>query len=219
MTLDSTVSLSMARGNNDTGQVFTICPEEKFCPVKSKENWCYLFTHRTKVDNFVNIAGKHFNCFVHKTVYKYHNSKKDKGEILKPTISGLIFIQGNVDEIKSYLRANFSDFFLAKDCCTQSTAVISDDTMQPFMRISESNPTRIRVLLNPIDKYSEGRSRVRFTSGIFRGCEGYIVRMNRDRKLVMQMGNMTLAVGNIQREQFENIEETALPEEIKERLK
>ena len=210
MTLDSTVSLSIARGKNDTEQVVSICPEEKIYPVASEDDWCYLFTHRAKVDNFVNIAGSHFNCFVHKTIYKYHNSKKDKGEILKPTISGLIFIQGKVDEIKSYLRTNLSGFFLARDCTTGQTAVIPDAVMQPFMRIAEHDPTRIRVLLNPIDKYSENRTRVRFTSGIFKGCEGYIIRMNRDRKLVMQIGNMTVAIGNISKDTFEDVEEPEL---------
>lgn len=208
MQLDSSDSLSIAWGNNNSGQVGITGPEGEECPEASGEDWCYLFTHRAKVKNFVSVTQRHFNCFVHETLYKYHNSKKDKGEILKPTISGLVFIQGNVNDIKTFLKANFSGFFLAKDCCTQKTAVISDGIMKPFMRISESDPTRIRILLNPIDKYASGHTCVRFTSGIFRGCEGYIIRMNRDRKLVMKIGNMTLAIGNIHKETFENIEDT-----------
>ena len=37
------------------------------------------------------------------------------------------------------------------------------------------------------------------------GLEGYIIRIDRDRKLVLRVGDMTIAVGGIHRESFENV--------------
>ncbi|MCM1312789.1 MAG: hypothetical protein NC252_07850 [Roseburia sp.] len=151
-------------------------------------------------------------------MYRYARAKNDTGEMLKPTISGLVFVQGYSDDIKNYLRQNFSEYHLAINCSTKRIAVISDSVMQPFMRISEYEPTRIRFLMHPLDHYAQGRPLVRFTSGILHGCEGYIVRIDRDRKLVMQIGDMTVAIGNIHKEQFENIDDIDVPEEIRNAL-
>ncbi len=212
MILDSSDSLSIARGETHIGQIDYVCPRNGEHP--QPNTWCYLYMHRAKVKSFVDITNKFFRCFVHETIYKYAHSKNDTGEILKPTISGLVFIQGAPDDIKAYLKQNFSEFYLAKNCSTKQIAVISDSVMRPFMRISEYEPTRIRFLMHSLDYYAKGRPLVRFTSGILHGCEGYIVRIDRDRKLVMQIGDMTVAIGNVHKEQFENIDDVDLPEDI-----
>ncbi|MCM1108894.1 MAG: hypothetical protein NC388_07550 [Clostridium sp.] len=217
MTLDSSDSLPIAGGTHQIGQVVPTRSKGGMYP--EPDSWCYLFTHWTKVPALLRGTDLHFRCFIHETTYKYARSRKECGEIRKPTISGLVFIQGPPRAIQTHLRQFFPDLHLTRDCTTGQTAVIPDAVMQPFMRIAEHDPTRLRILRHPLDYYAQGHVPVRFTSGLLKGCEGYIIRMDRDRKLVMQMGNMTLAVGNIQREQFENIEEAALPEEIKERLK
>ncbi|MCD8235929.1 MAG: hypothetical protein LUD00_04580 [Prevotellaceae bacterium] len=216
MILDSSDSLSIARSETYNWTDDYICPRNGEHPILN--SWCYLYMHRAKVKSFVAVTHKYFRCFVHETIYRYARSKNDTGEILKPTISGLVFIQGNPDEIKTYLKHNFSDCHLAKDCSAKEVAVISHKVMQPFMRVSEYEPTRIRFLMHPLDHYAKGRPLVRFTSGILHGCEGYIVRIDRDRKLVMQIGDMTVAIGNIHKEHFENIDDPDVPENIRESL-
>lgn len=216
MILDSTDSPSIARGTNDIGQVDYTHPRIEQHPQST--DWCYLFMHWAKVDSFISATSKHHRCFIHKTIHKYANSRNDVGEIKKPTISGLVFLQGGADELKQYLRKWYPDLHLAKNCANGQTAVIPDRVMQPFMKVAEHDPTRIRFLLHPLDYYANGRPRMRFTSGLFKGCEGYIVRIDRDRKLVMQIGDMTLAIGQIHKEQFENADDPQLSEKIRASL-
>lgn len=216
MTLDSSASLSAAWGTNDIGQVSPTHPEREVYP--EANSWCYLFMHWARVPFFIRATDMYFRCFVHETKYTYAHSKKDCGEIRKPTISGLVFIQGSVRSINTYLKQEFPELHLAKDCASGQTAVIPDSVMRPFMRVAEHDPTRIRILRHPLEYYAQGHTPVRFTSGLLKGCEGYIIRIERDRKLVMQIGDMTLAIGNIHKEQFENIDDPAVAPEIKEEL-
>ncbi len=62
-------------------------------------------------------------------------------------------------------------------------------------------------MLKPITEYAKGNPLLRITSGIFEGLEGYVVRIDRDRKLVMAVGNMTVAVSGVHKESFEKVED------------
>jgi hypothetical protein len=42
-------------------------------------------------------------------------------------------------------------------------------------------------------------------TGILKGQEGYLIRIARDRKLVMKIGDMVVAVGGVHKEQFEEV--------------
>ncbi len=77
--------------------------------------------------------------------------------------------------------------------------------MQPFMQIMKDDPTRIRILQNPIEHYAEGNVKLRVLTGILKGQEGYVIRIARDRKLVMKIGDMVVAVGGIYKEEFEEV--------------
>lgn len=84
---------------------------------------------------------------------------------------------------------------------------------------SSSNPTslqqlaekvvdhsRLRILQHPFSYYTEGNNLVRMTSGDVTGMEGYRIRIHRDRKLVINVSGIAVAIGNIHRESFEEIE-------------
>lgn len=57
------------------------------------------------------------------------------------------------------------------------------------------------------DYYSVGNPLVRITSGILSGLEGYRIRISRDKCLVTSIGGMTVAIGGIYKESFENLDE------------
>lgn len=61
-----------------------------------------------------------------------------------------------------------------------------------------------------IGYYSAGHPLVKITSGILDGIEGYQVRISRDKCLITTMGGLTIALGGVSKENFENIEEYAL---------
>ncbi len=232
MKLDSTDSRSIAMANNDSEQENENCPELLLCA-----DWCYMFVHHTKVQLIkARIeAETPYQVFIHTTVVDERKKSSDKrnpesgtpnvksenggrtqsGDAngissdleTKPTISGLIFIQGDVQGVKKYLQGNFTGLYLAKDCATGETAVIRDSVMQPFMRLMKLGSSQIRFMLKHITEYAKGNPLLRITSGIFEGLEGYVVRIDRDRKLVMAVGNMTVAVSGVHKESFEKVED------------
>lgn len=175
--------------------------------IHSVGKWVFLFTHRIKLDNVKDKLSKRFEVFVHKTVIYQHS---EKGRIVKkeqPTIAGLIFIRGAARTVQKFLNDSYPSLHLVKNYATGRPAEIPDREMQAFMKIASVEKEGVRFMLNPLDYYSKGHQRIRITSGSLKGCEGYIVRLHRDRKLITQIGNMTVAIGGITKECFENAEE------------
>lgn len=208
MTLYSIGTQTNARGKNENGPKRIFDPEVEICArTKEETSWCYLFIHHTKVDTVSKILQKRkYRVFVHKSiVYRRENKKIRKEE--QPTISGLVFVQGNGAEIQEFLKKIFFSLHLIKDCSTGEIAAIPDRVMQPFMQISEVNPTRIRFMPHAFDYYAAGNPMIRITSGILEGLEGYRIRISRDKCLVTSLGGMTVAIGGIYKESFENLDE------------
>ena len=178
--------------------------DEKYEPV----SWCYLFVHHKKVTSFEEQLKKDgFTYFVHKTI-KYVPRHRNRGgvqEVEKPTVSGLIFIQGDSEEIQDYLDEKMSPHKLCKNCSTGEVATIPCSQMEPFMRVAETEPERLRFLLRPFVYYSKNRTLLRIVTGDYAGLEGYVIRIARDRKLVMDVGGMAVAVAGIHAERFEEV--------------
>ena len=75
------------------------------------------------------------------------------------------------------------------------------------MRVLETSPERVRFLLRPFKYYAGGNVKLRITSGFFAGLEGYVIRIDRDRRLVMNVGGMSVAISGVHCETFEVVEE------------
>lgn len=175
----------------------------------SHTSWCYLFIHNHKVGPFTEMldrAGMRY--FIHKTII-YQRNKRSRGilSIEKPTVSGLVFLQGSPSELQQYLDINVPGQHLVNNCSTHLPAVISDRVMQPFMRVLETSPERVRFLLHPFRYYAGGNIKLRLTSGFLAGIEGYVIRIDRDRRLVMDVGGMSVAISGVHCEKFEVVEE------------
>lgn len=178
---------------------------------KAKANatsWCYLFVHHAKVMSFEGQLKKDgLTYFIHKTI-KYIPRRRHKGgvrEMEKPTVSGLIFLQGNPKEMQGYLNEKMPPHKLCKNCSTGKVASIPCSQMEPFMRVAETDPERLRFLLRPFVYYSRNRSLLRIVTGDYAGLEGYVIRIARDRKLVMDVGGMAVAISGIHAERFEEV--------------
>lgn len=168
-------------------------------------SWGYIFVHYAMTDKINAKIKEKFNTFIHTSiVYKRENRHIVKEE--RPTVSGLIFIQGASDVIQQFLSEHLPGVYLVKDSATKQPAVINDHVMRAFMRIAQM-PTRIRFLQHDFDYYSEGHPLIRITSGILAGMEGYRIRIARDRCLVTTIGGMTIAIGGVHKESFENLSE------------
>lgn len=188
--------------------------------------WSYLFIRKRDAEYFSLKAETEggFRTFIHRTIITDKSGKSTKGKPNgsaqdreasngitegRPTISGLIFIQGKTKVIRRYLWERFPQYHLVNDCSTRKAAVIPDSVMQPFMRIANTDPSRIRFLVNPLTHYAEGNTLVEIMTGPLAGLQGYIIRIDRDRKLVIGVGDMTVAIGGVHKENFEKVEEVA----------
>lgn len=188
--------------------------------------WSYLFIRKRDAEYFSLKAETEggFRTFIHRTIVTDASGKSEKGKPNgsaqdreasngttegRPTISGLIFIQGKTKVVKKYLWERFPQYHLVNDCSTRKAAVIPDSVMQPFMRIANTDPSRIRFLVNPLTHYAEGNTLVEIMTGPLAGLQGYIIRIDRDRKLVIGVGDMTVAIGGVHKENFEKVEEVA----------
>lgn len=199
--------------------------------------WSYLFIRKRDAEYFSLKAETEggFRTFIHRTIVTDESGKSAKGKPNgsaqdrdgttatvtegRPTISGLIFIQGKTKVIRKYLWERFPQYHLVNDCSTRKAAVIPDSVMQPFMRIANTDPSRIRFLVNPLTHYAEGNTLVEIMTGPLAGLQGYIIRIDRDRKLVIGVGDMTVAIGGVHKENFEKVEEVARAVNIRQRAR
>lgn len=207
MPLYSSDTLSNAVGGREgSGLDASPMPEETLNPKAGAAGaWCYLFVHYTKVELIRSKLNQKFNTFVHRSV----TFKRVKGRVKKevrPTISGLIFVQGNAREVEALLRSLSPAFHLASDCTTGAVAQIADSVMRAFIQLSQFEPARIRFMPHALGYYAAGHPLVRVTSGLLAGFEGYQVRISRDKCLVTSVGGMTVAIGGVCKETFENVE-------------
>ena len=171
-------------------------------------SWSYLFVHNQKVKSIEEQLKKDgVTHFVHKTI-KYvprHRNRGGMREVETPSVSGLIFLQGAPEILQDYLDQNIEPYKLCKNCSTGKVAIIPCNQMEPFMRVAETEPERLRFLLRPFVYYSKNRTLLRIVTGDYAGLEGYVIRIARDRKLVMDVGGMAVALSGIHAERFEEV--------------
>ena len=178
---------------------------------KQEAPWGYIFIQHMSAANFEKTlesrkveGGFKPKCFIHRTI-QYKKKSNGKGILKeeKPTISGLVFLQGRTEQLKSFLVHNFPQYFLVNDCCTGKPAVIADSKMRPFMKIMKENPKRVTFLRDPFLKFQKDHVKLRVLTGILAGQEGYVVRILRDRQLVMDFGGNAVAISDVHNEDFQ----------------
>lgn len=212
---DGTSSLSTAdekqttpKGTHVTEQEKRSGSEVKKYPQSDGTTWSYLFIHHCKVKSMeAQLIKNGRTYFVHRTIRYFKKKGKQKVQHKEiPTVSGLVFFQGYPQEIQAYLDQYFPQAHLCKNCSTGKVAEIKDSQMRPFMRINETEPERIRFLLKPFHYYARNRILLRITSGELAGLEGYVIRIDRDRRLVMDVGGISVAISGVHAEHFVEVE-------------
>lgn len=173
--------------------------------------WGYIHIQHMAVEAFEQRLKSHDvegdfcpQCFVHRSVrYKQAPNGHGVKKLEVQTISGLVFLQGSTEQLRKFLRQNFPQYFLVNNCSTGSAASIPNSVMQPFMSVMRHDPARITFLRDPFVKFARDHVRLRVLTGPFKGQEGYVVRVHRDRQLVMDFGGYAVAVSNVHNEDFE----------------
>lgn len=173
--------------------------------------WGYLFIQHFAAEKFENtletvkLEGDFKpNCFIHRTItYKRKPNGKGVMKEEKPSVSGLVFLQGETDKLKVFLQKNFPQYHLVNNCMDGTPASIKDSVMRPFMQVMELEPERITFLRDPFVKFAKDHVKLRVLTGIMAGQVGYVVRILKNRQLVMDLGGYAVAINDVHNEDFE----------------
>ena len=85
----------------------------------------------------------------------------------------------------------------------RTPASIKDSIMRTFMKVLESEPERVTFLRDPFVKFAKDHVKLRVLTGIMAGQVGYVVRILKNRQLVMDFGGYAVAINDVHKEDFE----------------
>ena len=189
--------------------------EKKEDPSTDPTSWSYLFILHMAVKGLEKRL-KDFNAdetkqpfFIHKTFrYSYKDKERQQGvkKTLEQSVSGLVFLQGTVKSLQEFLKTHFPLYHLVNDRSLGRPASIKDSVMQPFMNVMKTHPEQVKFLRDDFEKFAKDHVKLRVLTGPFKGYEGYIVRIDRDRQLVFNFGGYAVAIRGVHKEDFEVVE-------------
>ena len=191
-------------------------PQQLSEPSVEPAPWSYLMLHHMSSMSLVKWLDE-YNArldvepqpyFVHQSVEHAYRHADGTGGVKKKTvatISGLIFLQGTVEHLQDFLSRHFPHYHLVNDCATHAPASIPDRIMKPFMHVLQSNPSQITFLDDSFRSFARNRVLLRVLTGPFKGYEGYIVRIDRDRQLVFDFAGYAVAIRGVHKEMFEEV--------------
>ena len=101
-------------------------------------------------------------------------------------IGSLVFLQATDDYLPRFEQDNFSRLWLYRDPLTRKPSPIPDREMEVFMFVCSAGRQGLTYLGDDMPEYHQG-DRVRVTDGPFKGAEGHIKRIKKDRRLVVSI--------------------------------
>ena len=119
------------------------------------------------------------------------------------SISNLLFVNTDMD-IMQFTQQTNGLLAPMKDTMTNKPAVVKDEEMERFIQFQKLQPANVLLLKDPYAKFL-GKTKVRVKAGLFEGIEGRVVRILRDRRLVISLGNMAVAISGIHPSLLEQI--------------
>ena len=123
----------------------------------------------------------------------------------KPLINSLLFVRCKESWLISFKRVNPLDFmfYTASDL----RRPIDDEEMRMFMFVTSADRGRNLHYFGESDSTFKMGQKVRVVDGIYKGAEGYIKRIKKDRKLIVSVsGVAVVAVSHIPQDYLEKIE-------------
>lgn len=133
-------------------------------------------------------------CYV--PLRKERNEGKD---ILLPVVHNLIFVRTTREFMDLWKRKVEGDCPLryAMDSATDKPMVVRDKEMEDFIRVTEDANDDILYLDNPKVTITKGKD-VEIISGIYKGIRGKVMRILRDRRVVVSVnGIIAVALNGI----------------------
>ena len=116
-----------------------------------------------------------------------------------------IFVHTDRPTIKKMQSACFGKYYVYADRETKEPCIIPDKEFETFRIVTSAAASGLEFLDDNPEKYQKG-DKVRVTGGPFEGAEGYVVRIKKDRRLVVTIsGVAAIATSFIPMELLEKI--------------
>lgn len=168
------------------------CPPEVSAP---QLQWFVMratYCRELKVQAF--LQQDNFETFV-----PMKQQRTDKGVKYVAAVHNIIFVRTNRDFMDAYKQQNAGlALRYMMDKSTRKPMVVRDKEMSDFIRVvSEYNPDDILYLDNPEAVLKKGTP-ITVVYGPYKDKKGYLLRVRRDRKVVMQLaGVVAIALSGI----------------------
>lgn len=150
------------------------------------------YSRELKVQQLMQVAGvESFIPMLRKT--------DDEEEHFVPAIHNLIFVHASRDFMDEFKRGaeEVCPLRYMMDKSTNKPMVVRDKEMEDFIRVTTYRKKDVLYLDNPSVAISRGVP-VEVVSGQFKGVQGRLLRIRRDRKVVLQLaGVVAVAVDGI----------------------
>ena len=166
---------------------------------KKESDWYIIYRNRNNYEYLFKILQKH-DIPYYTAVSMVEEYKGD--EIVNKeyeSIKNLIFIQLSESGSLFFnkLKTDFGiDIIPYIDCMTGEPAKVGNDEMERFIMLSKNDPDSIEILKDRFEKFCD-RPRVRVKAGPYEGLEGRLVRIRRDRKVVISLGTNAISISGI----------------------
>ena len=116
-----------------------------------------------------------------------------------------IFVHTNKTAIKKMQEACSGKYYVYADRETKEPSVVPDKEVEIFRIVTSAAETGLDFLDENPEKYCKG-DKVRVIDGPFKGAEGYIVRIKKDRRLVVTIsGVAAVATSYIPKDLLEKV--------------
>lgn len=127
----------------------------------------------------------------------------------KQIVPSLLFVRTDSDWLMDFKRQHFSDIMLYGDRPGGAPVPIPDKQMDMFILVTSVNNGRGLEFIGQDTSFLVGE-RVRVKEGIYKGAEGIVKRIRRDRKLLVAVeGVAVIAISHIPIQFLERIETDA----------
>lgn len=134
----------------------------------------------------------------------------DSIECFVPEIIGsLVFIKATRDYIGMLEQDYFNRMWLYRDPLTHTPSPIPNKEMEVFIFVCTAGRRGLTFLGDDKAEYHRG-DRVRVTDGQFKGAEGHILRIKKDRRLVVTIRGVAAVATTFIHPQF--LEPVAMPD-------
>lgn len=173
----------------------------------SSAPWRVLYCQPSRIEVLLKgLDGLGVEYYYPTQLIEFVNS--DQTELLtreKPAIGNLLFVRSDLsmDEMKPFVVGLMGPY---PDPMTHQCALVDNQELEVFRNLLQMDRAEVMLLHDSIHTF-KARQKVRINAGLFAGTQGYVVRIRQDRKFVVGLGNLAVAISGIDRSMLDPVEE------------